>query len=187
MRTAASSEPGLPGLILAFVAVLAAVAVALRALDWVPSQIGAEPRGIRRYSSVQALERKVGERVWLPAYFPDTLLWPAVRVRLVFGRPAAVGLAFAGRVQPNQDLIVCQTLGGYGTIPEALLPGGVVLQTTTITVDGHPAAISRVSLGDGLPVHDLDWESAGRSIRLRFHGPADQLIRMAESLERNRR
>jgi hypothetical protein len=170
-----------------FVLVLAAAAVLLRAADWLPTALGAEPRGIRRHETVRDVELKTGQRVWLPVVFPDTLAWPAARIRLVLGEPAVVGLTFADRATRAGDLIVCETLGERGRIPPSLVPDGLVLQTLAVTIAGRPAALTRLSLDDGRIVHDVSWESSDRSIRLRFDGPVDQLLRMAESLERNRR
>jgi hypothetical protein len=85
------------------------------------------------------------------------------------------------------DLILCETLDGPGRIPPSLLPDGLLLQATDVSVAGRPAMLARVSLDDGLIVHDLRWESFDRTIELRYAGPVDRLMRMAESLERNSR
>jgi hypothetical protein len=172
--------------VLPFVLVMIAGVVLLRGLDWLPAALGAEPRGIRRYDLVAAVEAKTGRQVRMPAFFPDTLAWPAARIRLVLA-PATVGLTFVNRSTGSVDLILCETLDGPGRIPPSLLPDGLLLQATDVSVAGRPAMLARVSLDDGLIVHDLRWESFDRTIELRYAGPVDRLMRMAESLERNSR
>jgi len=41
-----------------------------------------------------------------------------------------------------------------------------------------------VAEAGGRLVHDVQWESADRTIRLRFSGPVEQMLTMAESVER---
>jgi len=93
----------------------------LRVADWMPALAGGEPRGARRFESVQDLERATGVRVLLPAYFPDTLGWPPARVRLALAHPPVASVRFIGRRAGGAELTVSQTLGGPGAIPEWLV------------------------------------------------------------------
>jgi hypothetical protein len=170
-----------------FLLVVVGAAVLLRLVDWLPVVLGGEPRGVRRFDSVEDVEHETGVGVRLPAFFPDTLGWPARRVRLAVGRPPTVSVVFAARGRAEAELNLCETLGGYAAIPAVLLQPGLVLETAETTVAGRPAEIVRVSEDGGRLVHDVRWDSADRTIRLRFSGPLPQLLRMADSLERNRR
>jgi len=138
--------------VLPFVLVMIAAVVLLRGLDWLPEALGAEPRGIRRYDSIAAVESKTGRRVRVPAFFPDTLAWPPARIRLVLAPPVTVGLTFVSRSTRTENLIVCETLDGPGRIPSSLLADGLLLQATDISVAGRPATLARISLDDGLVV-----------------------------------
>jgi hypothetical protein len=212
------NQPVIRTVLVPFVLVFAAAALLLRAADCAPAALGGEPRGLRRFETLQDVERATGVRVRLPAYFPDTLGWPPARIRLALGRPPVVcvqfaaasgGLSAAARVGPpgagsgaapraparlpnppadarQQDgqLVVCETLGGRGRIPDRLTPRGLVLERSETSVGGRPGEIRRVSEEDGRLVHEVAWQSSDRTFRLSFSGPLQQLLLMADSIER---
>src|SRR5947209_1967239 len=105
--------------------VAGAAAAALRGLDRLPDLLG-EPAAGRPFTSVVAVERRVGARLLLPAYFPDTLQWPAARIRVIGHRPALVVLAFAARSEgPRagaERLWLAQSIGGRRWPDEAQWP-----------------------------------------------------------------
>lgn len=162
--------------------VLGAMVGLLRGLDSLPGYLLGEPRGGKTYRNVEEVERKLGERLLLPSYFPDTLRWPPAAIRLVSGPPLSVTLTFMGREGDEERFIVYQAFGGAGPVPPQLLPPGLVLHTTTVSVGGTAGELSRIRAEDGAIWHEIGWWREGRRMTLRFRGPVEELLKMARSM-----
>ena len=161
--------------------VMGATAAVLRAVDALPAYLGVAGRGVEGFDSVEAVERRLRERLWLPSYFPDSLRWPPAEIRVHAGPLPSVALTFAGS-ERDARLVVFQSFGAFGTPPPQLLPAGRVLQTVTVPLHGAPAALSRVLDRDGRVWHELGWSTGDRRVVLRSRGPVDELLRMGESV-----
>ena len=168
--------------------VMAAVAGVFAAADRLPALILGSAHGARVYETVEEAERALGGRLWIPAYFPDTLAWPPTRIQAVPGSPPVVAVHLSARDGTADALVVCQSLGApgqpgaFGAALGRLLPEGEVMTATAVDVNGRSARLSRVLAAGGQLVHDLGWDEGGRSIVLRSAGPVDQLLLMANSL-----
>ena len=161
--------------------VLGATAGALRLLDTLPSRLRHEPPGVRRVATVADAEQAVGERIWLPAYFPDTLKWPATSVTVHAGPPPTVTLAFSG---PGDEVVLLMVESTARRLATSLPAPRArdMLDVRSVVVDGVEATLSRFVGDDGRVWHDLAWTRDGRTIVLRSRGPADELLRMAASI-----
>lgn len=157
---------------------------ALRGLDALAGYLQGEPRGVKRYGSIEEVEGKLGARLSLPSYFPDTLQWPPAAVRIAGGARPAVALTFHGREGSGQRLILYQTLGSPAPIPRRLHPPGELLHARGVRLDGLEGRLSRILGEDGEIWHEVTWESRGRGMALRFKGPVDELLRIARSMAR---
>lgn len=164
--------------------VLAAAGLALGALDALPRVLSGERRGVVRYQSIAGAERALGTRLFLPAFFPDTLQWPPASIRVYVGPPAASALAFAGRDGSPDRLVVYQALGPRATVPMALMPAGRVLQTVPIPMAEGEATLFRLQLADGAVGNDLIWYRPDVTLAFRYAGPANELLTIAHSVRR---
>ena len=160
--------------------VLAAAAAALRGLDLLPQVIG-EPAGGRTFASIGEVERRLGERLALPAYFPRTLQWPPSRVRVGGRRPAAVIVEFGPRA------MLAQTVGGAEPIPARLWPGGVVLDSEQVDLGAAAGTLDRILGEDGKTWRQLRWRRWGRQFALRSLDSTQDLVQMARSVRREAR
>lgn len=164
--------------------VMGATVGLLRGLDSLAGYLLGEPRGVKRYGSIEEVEWKLGERLLLPAYFPDTLQWPPSAVRLASGPAASVALTFMGREGNEERLFIYQALGGGGSISPQLLPRRLVLHTTVVSLGGTVGELSRIRGADGAIWHEISWFRDGRQMGLRFRGAVEELLRIARSMER---
>jgi hypothetical protein len=161
--------------------VLGATAGVLRILDALPGRLRHEPPGVRRVASVEDAERVVGARLWLPAYFPDSLRWPPATVTVHAGPPPAVTLAFedaAGEVV----LLLVESLARRLAAPPPAPAAPQVLQVRPVVIGDAEATLSRFVGHDGRVWHDLAWTLDGRSLVLRSRGPAEDLVRIGGSI-----
>lgn len=164
--------------------VMAAAAGLLRGLDALAGYLVGEPRGVKAYRSIEAVERRLGERLLLPRYFPGTLRWPPHAIRFASGPPSSVTLTFVGTDAEEERLVVYQALAGAGSISPQLLPPALVLHTTAVSVGGTEGKLSRIRREDGELWQDLTWQEEGRQLALRFKGPVEELLKMARSMGR---
>jgi len=172
--------------VVALAAVTGLAAVSLRALDAVPRLVMGERPGVVRYQSIEGAERALGVRLFVPAFFPDTLRWPPSSIRVFAGPPAGAALAFDGRDGEPERLVIYQAPGPRASIAMALMPSARVLLRTEVDLSGGSATVVRVELANGQVANDLIWYRPDETLALRYDGPADELVRIAHGLRRRR-
>ncbi len=176
-------------------AVVIAVTVGVLAgLNALPAVLGGEPRGVVRYHSIQALERR-HHALWHPAAVPAPWASPPSRIRLAVGDPDWVEFEYGAG---GDWLVICQANEGAGTkdrvsagaldddpneaVPQDLLPTGQMLQTVDTSIAGRDARLRRLLLADGTIVHEMWWREGATRIMLRLRGSADRLPAIAGAL-----
>lgn len=166
-----------------WVLVMAVTAVALKALDRVPSLLAGTPHRARVFGSIEEAERAVGARIWLPAYYPDELEWPPASIEATTTPPLAVVVRIARRSDGRERLVVVQSIGETAAPAPDFLPPADELGTAAVRVGAHAARLSRVLVGP-YERHDLWWDQGGRRVTLRYSGSMETLLLIAASLER---
>lgn len=174
------------GVLVPLVFVMGATALLLNAADGIPRWLIGDGPGVRRYASLEEVERKIGRRVLLPAYFPETLGWPPAVVRLHEGTAPAVALTFLSRDQPHERLFIYEAFGSNGLIPVELMPPAGVLWATDVSLSTQSGVLARVTGDDGQVWHDLTWQQGPTRIALRFKGPVQELLLIARSMAARR-
>jgi hypothetical protein len=167
--------------------VLGTTALLLAGLDKVPYLLRGVPVGVVHVADVAEAQRRMGARLLVPAYFPDTLAWPPARIDMVLGPPATVALRITNRVGDREgreeQLRIAETASGLGPLPRDLWPEAKVLHVTRVTVGDEETELLRVLTDDGVFWHELSFTLAGRRISLRSRGGVEELLRMARSME----
>ncbi|MFO7693053.1 MAG: hypothetical protein R6V57_08225 [Vicinamibacterales bacterium] len=160
-------------------AVLAAAA-GLRVADAVPRVLLGVPRGVVRPPDLARLERESGRRMPMPAYFPDSLEWPPAEMRMHSGGSAAIWC----RQRPAGGLafIVATAPPGARAIAPAVLPAAVELQRERASLGALPASVSRVRDQDGIVWQQVEWQTPGQIILLRYRGTLGELLKIAGSV-----
>jgi hypothetical protein len=161
--------------------VLSATVGSLALLGVLPVWLGGD-EGPVHVATVQEAERRLGARVLVPGYFPASLAWPPVEIRVAGGRHGSVLLGFAAR-GGGHPVEMLQAIEPGAPIASELLEGRTVLRSSPATVDGRPATLSDV-LSGGTRTHELAWELQGRAMVLRSAGDVEELFRMAKSAHR---
>jgi len=159
--------------------VLGATAAILSALDAVPAWILGEPRDVRRVASLEEAERRLRARLVLPAYFPDSIAWPARTIRVMGGPSAAAALEFDGR-DGRPRLLVAQT-ARPGDVPDRLVPAANALDAVPVALGAEAGTLRRVVGPDGEVWQEVSWRAGGRQVLLRLRGSVEQAVRMAKS------
>ena len=167
-----------------FFLVVASVVAVLGLVDRVPSRITATPYGALAYRTLEAAERDLGFRLWLPAYYPSDLTWPPSRVYSVTGPPATAVIEVAAAAGERDRLTIWQSPETSRPPAPRVFEPGQELTTNEVVLGRHRAQLAHRFLAGGREVRDLWWNQSGRRITLRYAGPVNQLILMAASMER---
>jgi hypothetical protein len=162
----------------------AGFALALKAADRVPSLVAGTPHGARVYRTVTDAERALGARLWVPAACPPSVEWPPVRIDAWPGPPTSVAIRARGRSDARERFVLVQSIGAPAAPPAALLEPLQELMTVEVRVGSHLATLTRGLAPSGHVMHDLWWDEGNRRVTLRYEGPVEELLRVADSLER---
>lgn len=171
-----------PALLIAFAAVLTAVAATLFALDRVPGLLTGLPRGATRAASLAQLERELGVAIPLPAFYPSDLAWPPTEYRL-FPGPSAIVIV-TSRETGEPALLIGASAPGLAALPPELLQPAETLQTSDSTFGARRATVARVRDEAGTIWHQAAWAAEGRMIVVRYRGDFLHLSRLVESMPR---
>ena len=176
----AGQRIGLGRLVLTWLLVVAASAVALRLADALPRAALNLPRGVTRAADVAELERASGRRMPMPAYFPDTIAWPPADARLHTSGSAAIWC----RQREGRDtaLIVATAPRGARGVADQVLPASVELQREQAVRGNRALAVSRVRDADGAVWQQVQWQSAAQIVLVRYRGTLDELLTIAGSV-----
>ncbi len=164
--------------------VLAAAAVALKAIDRVPALLSGTPQGARVYGSVEEAERAVGAKVWLPAFYPETLAWPPARIDAFAAGHSWVAVHIAGRADGRERLVLVQSLDAPAPPPRLLLDPALTLQSSEVEIGERRGTLLRVATDGGQTLNELSWDHGTRRLTLRYDGAVQELLLIARSLER---
>ena len=162
-------------------------AALLRVADHVPGWLKGEPRAVRNYDSIEALERDLHTRLLLPAFFPETLEWPPARVQLSAGAGQPTRVEFRDARTGRVRVVICQTIRHDAPIPPRLLPAGEVTGQRHVDLSGTPAVLTMAHRGDEHWT-DLSLVAQDRRVVVRAYPdtPEAELIRLARSIYRGR-
>jgi hypothetical protein len=175
---------------------LAMAAGLLRLADSVPPWLRGEPRTVRDYRDLDALERDLRTRLLLPAFFPDTLEWPPARIAVSAGDGRPTTVSFRDRATGRIRLVVGQAVGGDHRIPARLLAPGRPLAVSHAEIAGSSATVTAARGADGTEWTEVTWVVQDRRVVMRLYSaagdprdaPAERavLMRLARSLHRGR-
>ena len=162
--------------------VVFASAAVIAGLGALPGWLAGEGAGVRRATTVEEAERRLGARLILPAVYPERLAWPPTEIRVADGRGGSVALTFTDRAGLPAVQLLESTADGAPIAPR-LLGERSVLGASPTTIGSRPATLSSVLI-EGEPWRELAWELRGREFVLRTRGEVDELYRMAHSAHR---
>lgn len=164
--------------------VLLATAAVLRLLDAVPPWLRGEPRGIRRYATVEALERETRTQLLLPFYFPEVLAWPPEAIYRAPGNGVPTLVSVSDRQDGHTRLLIAQCLEGECEFPARLLPPGATRVRESLDLADTTGERTEQVGPDGATWTDLEWRQTGRRFVVRMYGDDRELLRIARSLRR---
>lgn len=169
-----------------FAAVMLATTVTLAALNAVPDWLGNDPKRVRTAATLSAAEARLGQGVWLPAFYPQWLAWPPSRVRFVAGPPSIVAIDLGARETREPVLLFVQASTVDAAIPAQLLAAVTRVEEASERVSGNRATVATVRLPDGSRWRELAWSDGDARFVMRYRGHDADVLRMARSLRKER-
>ena len=164
----------------AWLLIVAAAVVGLRVADALPRAALGVSRGVTRAADVAGLERAIGRRMPVPAYFPDTIAWPPAEARRHSSGSAAIWCR--QRDGGGLALVIATAPGGTPHLLDAVLPPAAELQREQSSRGDRLVTVSRVRQADGSVWQQVQWPSTAQIILIRYRGTLDELLKIAGSV-----
>lgn len=160
-----------------------ATAMLLGGLGKAPGWLAGEERHVRNVETVDEAARRVGARLYLPAYFPSRLAWPPEKVRVAGGKGGSVAVTIVSSEDRLPSLIVFQATVPGEPISPLLLGKPRIMYEGRTRVGTTPAAISNVVI-DGAVWQQLTWQVDGIQLALRARSAEPEIHKLAHGLRR---
>jgi hypothetical protein len=161
-------------------AVLAGVALALRAGDAIPGWISGVPRGVHLCASVEQAEARTGLHLGAIRQGLGGYAFTTGGIRATARPVPAVAIALQGG-QGASQLTIFRSRGG--AIPATLRPPLPSFHEITVPLQiGRTASLKAERQTDGTVWQDVEWSDGTSSTALRSSGRTVELLRLARQL-----
>ena len=163
-----------------FAALLAGLLALLSVLNWIPGAV--DKSGMRKYAGIEQLRHEPGfERVMVPSFFPEGIMWPPA---LVLGQKKpfmASVMEFDGKGARRALIISQSASAGFEPGPGARF--SELRQSINMDLNGREALIETGLCADGTACSRLSWQQDGRLyVKLFMRAPSVTLISIAQSM-----
>jgi len=161
-------------------AVLASVALALRAGDAIPGWISDLPRGVHLCASVDEAEARTGLHLGKlhQGLAGHALMAGGIRAS---ARPVPAVAVTMQAGDGKSQLTLFRSRGG--AIPATLRPPRTSFHEITVPLGpGRSASLKAERQADGSVWQDLEWSEGTTNTALRFNGRTVELLRLARQL-----
>lgn len=163
-----------------FLLAVAAVAVSLKALNWLPTVL--QTGMMSRFDSIEEVQAKLRIPVlYVPSYFPQSITWPPAEI-LAQSKPyPAVLMTFRSAEKHDIALVISQA-GSSTFSSTTLIPFHRITRSVTYDVKGRKALLDVGTCTDNEICSRLSWTENSTGIVLTMKAPPSELIRIAESM-----
>jgi len=160
---------------LIFALIVIALVVVLKILGWLPLAINKD--SIRAYHSIDEMAAAIRpQKLYMPSYFPQYLMWPPVKI-YAGKNPQAILMLFAHKKTGDIVLSISQ-----GTGVESLIEPQRVLSTERTSIKGRQATIYTALCADGEPCNKVVVVDRETPITIIVKDPVSEAIKTAESI-----
>jgi hypothetical protein len=165
---------------LSFVITLAVVVGVLKFMNWAPGAL--EPGLMSRYQRIEDVEATLGiTKIYVPAYFPETIGWPPAAI-LAQSKPyPAVVMEFA-RASDGETMLVIVQAASRRFQPEVAIRFHTISETVPLDLRGRSARLEAGLCDDRTACSRLEWDEGEVHVMLTMRAPSIELIRIAESM-----
>jgi len=166
--------------VLSFVATMVVVAGLLKVLNWAPGTL--EPGLMARYPSIDAAVSTLGIRkIYVPAYFPETLRWPPAVV-LAQSKPYQAVVMEFSRAGDGQTVLVISQAASTLFEPDSAIRFRTISEEVPLDLLGRKAGLEAGVCEDRSACSRVQWDEGKVRIVLTMKASSVELIRIAESM-----
>jgi hypothetical protein len=167
--------------LLLFMAVMAAVIMTLKLLNWVPVSMRGE--GLNRYSTVDDARTTLKlKKIYLPVYFPQYLKWPPREIYAQKKPFAMVLMHFSGRDSDDIVLSIRESESGHLEFLKSRIEPEEVTGEEKITLKGRPAVLVHGICPGKEPCNSVTWRDGGYDFTVIMKDSSKELLRVSESM-----
>jgi hypothetical protein len=166
--------------LIVFCAVVSALVVALKLVNWVPSAL--QEGALRKYGSIDEVKAKLKIKdVFAPAYYPQCFSWPPSQIAAQTSPYTAVVMEFNRKDGREACLIVSQVASPH-VLPEEKIKLSRVAESVRYSLRGRDALLEVGVCGGDDPCSRMTWNEKGYRISVALKSTPVDLIRIAESM-----
>ncbi len=159
---------------------VAAVIISLKTLNWLPSILQQDT--IRRYGSIEEVRAKTKIRdVLVPAYFPQSIMWPPSEILAQTKPYPAVMMVFNASNKRDVALVIAQAasnaFSGHG-----LIQFDRIARTVPYDLKGRKSLLDVGTCKNDVPCSRISWTEDDSIVTLTMKSPPFDLIKIAESM-----
>lgn len=166
--------------VLSFIATMAVVVGVLAILNWAPGAF--EPGLMKRYPTVDAAASSLGIRkIYVPAYFPESLGWPPAEILAQSTPYQAIVMTFA-HAGSGETLLVISQAKSRRFKPDIAIRFRTVSETVPLDLRGRQARLEAGLCEDQSACSRIEWDEGDGRIMLVMKAPSVELIKIAESM-----
>ncbi len=167
---------------LSFSLAITILVVAMKVINGVP--LIARKDALRRYASIEEVRNSLNIReIYVPAYFPQDIVWPPSGI-LAQGKPfPAVMMEFKNRNSGEIELVLCQSRGGQFPL-DRRIDMTSVKETVPFLMKGRRAVLVVGECAKNEPCSKITWEEGDNTVAALMKAAPFELNRLAESMIR---
>jgi hypothetical protein len=159
---------------------VAAVIVVLKTLNWFPTIIQQDT--IRRYDSIEEVRAKTKIRdLYIPSYFPQSIMWPPSEILAQTKPYPAVLMIFNAANKRDVALIISQA-ASEAFSEHAPIQFAQISRTVAYDLKGRKALLDVGACKNNEPCSRISWVEKDYTITLTMKSAPFELIRIAESM-----
>jgi hypothetical protein len=164
-----------------FGAMVVAVTVLLGLLNWVPTIFRGE--GVRRYKTIEDAKAELKlNKLFLPSYFPQYLIWPPSEI---YGRRKPARMVLMHFVNYDRKDVVLSVMQAESGDPQPLKSRIEPVKTRKregILIKGRKGELSLALCAGGEPCNSVTWEAEGYTFTIIAKDSVKELLKIAESV-----
>jgi len=170
-----------PGIILAPVILLGAVALSLYLLGMLQDYLHPPEHGPREYASIEEAEAVLGFPVTVPTYFPSYISWPPAEIRGQLLPVPRVETVYHSQYG-TKIMVITQIASVQEAAPDELPWGSTIREKAPITVGDHAGVMLAIRDADGRPLNGAYWQSGNFSYVLVTSRSERELLTIVRSM-----
>ena len=154
--------------------------VVLSLLNWVPSAVQKE--GIRKYKSIEDAKAAVKiQKIFLPAYFPQYLIWPPSEIYAESKPYKIVLMHFTNYEKTDIVLSIRQAEQSAPASLQSRIEPVRVKEKQQVLIKGREGLLSVALCSGGEPCNSVSWQEEGYTIEIVAKDSVNELLKIAES------